>query len=84
MPVMEAVSKRLKDFRQNHEPPLTPSKAASLVPVSRSTWFRWESGVRSIDETLLPRVTEVTGIPAKELRPDLVEKLEGLLSEAAR
>lgn len=71
-----SVSDRLKAFRAHHEPPLTPSRAASLVPVSRSTWFRWESGARRIDEEKLPRVVEVTGIPAKELRPDLVKILE--------
>lgn len=78
---MEAVSDKLKNFRKNHQPPLTPSAAAAKVPVARSTWFRWESGVRKIDEEKLPRMVEVTGIPAKELRPDLVKILEP--SEAA-
>lgn len=73
---MDAVSALLKSFRRNHEPPLTPSQAAGLAKVSRSTWFRWESGVRKIDDAVLPRVVEVTGIPAKELRPDLVKILE--------
>lgn len=73
---MEAVAERLKAFRHNHEPPLTAPQAAELVPVSRSTWFRWESGVRSIDRDLLPRMQEVTGIPAKDLRPDLARHFE--------
>lgn len=59
---------------------LTPAGLANLLEVSRPTIFRWESGEREIDEALLPRVTEKTGIPAKELRPDLAEKYERLFS----
>lgn len=73
---MEEVAHRLKAFRQSHQPPLTATQAAELVPVSRSTWFRWESGVRSIDQELLPRMQELTGIAAKDLRPDLARHFE--------
>ena len=71
---MNAVSQRLKSFRKDRG--LSPTQAAALVPVSRSTWFRWESGIRKIDDPLLPTMIKLTGIPAKELRPDLVEILE--------
>lgn len=72
---MDAVAKLLQSYRKRHEPPLTRTQAAAQVPVSRTTWFRWESGARKIDQDKLPRVAEVTGIPAKELRPDLAELL---------
>lgn len=79
---MEAVSQLLKNYRDTHEPPLTRTQAAEKVEVSRATWFRWESGSRKIDEAKLPKVSKVTGIPAKELRPDLMNLLAGV-SEAA-
>lgn len=72
---MDAVAKLLKDFRASQTPPLEVSDLAGRLNVSRSTVFRWESGVRKIDDRLLPKVVEVTGIPAKELRPDLVRIL---------
>jgi transcriptional regulator with XRE-family HTH domain len=72
---MNAVGALLKKFRKNHEPPLTVPEFAGKVGVARSTAFRWESGIRKIDDDKLPRVVEFTGIPAKELRPDLVNLL---------
>lgn len=76
---MEAVSQLLKNYRSTHEPPLTRTQAAEKVGVSRATWFRWESAseksFRKIDPDKLPKVSEVTGIPAKELRPDLMNLL---------
>lgn len=72
---MDAVAKLLQGYRERHE--LSRTQAAAQVPVSRTTWFRWESGARKIDQDKLPRVVEVTGIPAKELRPDLAELLGG-------
>lgn len=78
---MAQVAQLLKNFRKNHVPPLAPGEAANLIPVSRSTWSRWEAGIRKIDDKVLPRVVEVTSIPAKELRPDLVRILEGEVAE---
>jgi hypothetical protein len=43
---------------------------------------RWESGARKIETDLVPKVSKRTGIPAKELRPDLVKELEKLLGSA--
>jgi transcriptional regulator with XRE-family HTH domain len=74
---MNAVSERLQQYRKNEG--LTRTQAAAKVEVSRSTWFRWESGVRRIDGEKLQKVAEVTGIPAKELRPDLAK----LVNEAS-
>lgn len=67
--LLEAVALQLRVYRKTHA--LTPGQAARNVDVSRSTWFRWESGARPIDESLLPRVAIVTGITPRDLRPDL-------------
>lgn len=72
----------LRAYRESHQPPLSRAALASLLGVGRPTLFRWESGARKIDENLLAHVSEQTGIPAKELRPDLVEKHEKLFGGA--
>lgn len=63
----------LKTFRKAHEPPLSQNDLAKLLDVTRETVARWESGSRKIDNEKLPAVSEVTGIPKTELRPDLAE-----------
>ena len=55
---------------------LTQGGFADLVNVSRTTVARWESGVRKVDRELLASITAKTGIPAKELRPDLAQLLK--------
>lgn len=70
---MQAISP-LKAFRQKQEPKLSQAALAERLGVTRLTVTRWESGVRKIDPDLVPLVAERTGIPAKELRPDIVEK----------
>lgn len=47
-----------------------------MLGVARLTVLRWENDQRRIDASLLPTITEKTGIPAKALRPDLAELLE--------
>jgi transcriptional regulator with XRE-family HTH domain len=63
----------LARFRASKSPPLGQADLGALVGVGRSTVHRWESGARKIDIDLLPRIVELTGIPASELRPDLAE-----------
>lgn len=72
----------LRAYREKHQPPLSRAELADELGVGRPTLFRWESGKRKIDPELLPRVTEKTGISAKELRPDLFEQSEKLFGEA--
>lgn len=58
---------------------LTQQGLADLLNVSRTTVARWETGSRKIGRDSLRAVTEKTGIPARDLRPDLAE----LMNEAA-
>lgn len=66
----------LKSFRYSQTPPMTPAALAKLLGVSRPTVFRWETGARKIGVDSLEVVSQKTGIPKRELRPDLFEKLE--------
>lgn len=51
---------------------------AEALGVSRMAVWRWEEAGRPIEINLVARIAEHTGIPARELRPDLAE----LLSES--
>lgn len=66
----------LTEFRTNQTPQLSKAGLAKLLGVSRSIAHRWESGERKIGLDSLPTVSEKTGIPKRELRPDLAEKLD--------
>lgn len=74
----------LTAYRTSQEPPLTEADLARKLGVGRPTIHRWENFKRKIDTALLPRITEKTGIPAKELRPDLIEEHEKLFGEPAQ
>lgn len=63
----------LKAYREKQDPRLSQGELADLLGVARETVTRWESGARKIDEQKLPVVSEKTGIPKRELRPDLAE-----------
>lgn len=66
----------LQAFRDRQTPPLSRKDLAELLGVGVPTVWRWESGARKVDDALLHRVAEKTGIPATELRPDLVKLLD--------
>lgn len=59
----------------------TQEALGAEIGVTGVTVSRWETGQREIDVDLLPKVVEVTGIPARELRPDLAKLLEEPKSE---
>jgi DNA-binding XRE family transcriptional regulator len=63
----------LKAFRERHEPKLSQAALAETLGVNRLAVVRWETGVRKIDKSKLSDVSSKTGIPTKELRPDLAE-----------
>ncbi len=52
---------------------MSRAKLARTLGVARPTVFRWEKGERQIDAELVPGIAEKTGIPPRELRPDLAE-----------
>jgi len=49
---------------------------AKDLGVAEMTISRWETGDRKIGIKKLPLVSEKTGIPKRELRPDLAESME--------
>lgn len=71
----------IKSFRERQTPPWSQSQFGAKVGVTRFTVMRWENG-GPIDERKLPAVCKEIGVPAKELRPDLVEKHEEIFGAA--
>ena len=65
-------------YRRQHR--MTQKALGSHLDVARETVARWETG-RPIDDKLLPRVAERTGIPRATLRPDLAKLLEEVSTE---
>jgi transcriptional regulator with XRE-family HTH domain len=72
-----AESHPLKVWREANG--LTQEALGRELGVTDVTISRWETGVRRIDDDLLAKVSERTGIAKSELRPDLAR----LLKEAA-
>lgn len=65
----------LKAYRARER--LTQQGLADLVGVERTTVARWETGARKIDRDLVADIHEKTGVPRRELRPDLADLIEG-------
>lgn len=63
----------LKAYRT--ERGLTQDALAKELGVTSISVSRWETGARKIDDALLPDIAEKTGIPKRQLRPDLAELL---------
>lgn len=69
--------KALTDYREKQG--MTPAEFARFLNQPRPTVHRWETGERKIGRSKLPEVSEKTGIPRRDLRPDLAD----LMNEAA-
>ena len=76
------VTSPIRTYRESHQPKLSQEALAKKIGVARLTVLRWETGERKIDADKIARVSQVTGIPAKELRPDLIEKHEKIFGVA--
>lgn len=66
----------LKTYRMQRG--LSQEGLGQELGVSGVAVSRWETGARKIDSDLLPSIVVKTGIPARELRPDLAELLGAL------
>ena len=62
---------KLREWRLAHSDIQTLDKAATLFGVSAVSVHRYETGQRSIKPKLVLHISEVTGIPPHELRPDI-------------
>ncbi|WP_296741365.1 helix-turn-helix transcriptional regulator [Mesorhizobium sp.] len=67
------VAHPLTAYRNSFTPPKSQDDLARELSVSRNAINRWENGKRKVDIEILPRVAKHTGIPARDLRPDLAE-----------
>lgn len=65
----------LKSYRDRNG--LSQADLGELVGFDRITIWRWENGVRKPSPAQVEELVKATGIPARELRPDLVELLGG-------
>ena len=63
--------KALTEYREQRG--WTPAELARFLGEHRTTVHRWEAGARRIGRNKLEHVSEKTGIPKRELRPDLAE-----------
>lgn len=61
----------LKNYRLRRG--VTQDALAKELGVSSITVSRWETGARRVDPALLTAIAEKTGIPVRDLRPDLAE-----------
>jgi len=67
----------LKAYRLRQDPRLSQEQFAKRLGVTRTTVARWETGTRKVDQDLLLKVVEETGIAPTELRPDLADLMKG-------
>lgn len=65
--------KVLTEFRTERK--WTPAELARFLGLPRPTVHRWETGERKIGPRKIDFVAEKTGIPKRELRPDLAEMM---------
>lgn len=69
----------VRAFRLSQTPKLPMKKLADRIGTSTANLSRIENGLQPVSEILLPKLLAETGIPAKQLRPDLAE----MFAEAA-
>lgn len=55
---------------------LSQEEFAESLGVSRPTVNRWERGARKIGSKFVPAISQRTGIPVSDLRPDLFPEVE--------
>lgn len=64
----------LRKFRLSQK--LTQEALGKELGVTGQTVWRWETGDRQIRRDKLAKIAKVTGIPARQLRPDLAKIFE--------
>jgi transcriptional regulator with XRE-family HTH domain len=79
---METSGQRIRAFRLSHSPRLSVEDLGNQVGRSKATISKIENGLQLPSPKVAKALSEITGIPAKELRPDLAEIME-INAEAA-
>jgi transcriptional regulator with XRE-family HTH domain len=62
---------KLKSWRDKQG--LTSTEAARLAGISQAQWSRYETSRAAIGAKRVALLSQITGIPRHELRPDLFE-----------
>lgn len=63
----------VRAFRLEQNPPLTLEDLAERIGTTKANLSRIETRKQELCVQLLPRVVAETGIPARQLRPDLAK-----------
>lgn len=63
-------------YRESQTPPMSREQLGKLLRVNRATVFRWEDGTRRPSQTQVLKLMKITGLPARDLRPDLAAVFE--------
>lgn len=66
----------IRAYRQAQTPPMTLEGLAGRIGISKVSLSRIETGKQELSPALAKKVFEATGIPLRELRPDLAGMFE--------
>lgn len=81
---MDAPEHPLRAYRFSFKPPLTLADLARRLRTTTPNLSRIENGKQKLEESLLIRAVEETGIPGERLRPDLARIFTPGLSAKSR
>jgi transcriptional regulator with XRE-family HTH domain len=73
---MEMSGQLIRAYRHRQTPRMTVKGLADQVGRSKATISKIENNLQLPSPKLAKALSEITGIPAKELRPDLAELLD--------
>lgn len=75
---MTESGERIRDYRLSQKPRMPQEDLAVKVGITKASLSRIESGKLPLSIDLAQKISEATGIPFRDLRPDLAAMVEGL------
>lgn len=73
---MQAASHPLRAYRNQHKPRISLDSLAKSIGRSKATLSRIETGKQDLTVDIARKIAAATGIPLRELRPDLAKEFE--------
>lgn len=70
---MDPTAHPVRAYRLRQTPPLKLGDLARRIGTTTANLSRIETGKQALSDALLPKIVAETGIPARELRPDLAK-----------